>query len=290
MFADGSPNSVRPGSTKGTAMIWQLKSFKSSFHVPMPLRSCHRSPWIIALVLCCAIVSGVTLHAVTAQDYFNQGVGAYISGNHTQAVVCFQNASKLAPSAGTFHNLGNAEWKSGHTGAAMLAWERAQWLDPFSAGTQANLRFARKSAQLDSPPLTWYEICSTWLPTHWWAWLSAITLWSAIVLIMLPGTFRWRKKDWHQGCAAACFAIFFFTLPALVGIQSRTRLAVVIPSQAPLRLTPTQDAEILTKLVGGEVVRFERERSDYWHIRGANDLAGWVKKTDLGRISHFDCP
>lgn len=247
-----------------------------------------RSCWAIALAVCCIMISGISPGAVSAYESFTQGVGSYVSGNHTQAVVHFRTASEMAPSSGVFHNLGNAEWKSGQTGAAVLAWERAQWLDPFNSGTRANLRFARKNAQLDPPPLTWYEISSTWLPTHWWAWLSAITFWSAITLIILPGSFGWRKADWHQGCAAACFAVFFFTLPALMGVHSRTKLAVVIPSQAPLRLTPTRDAETLAKLVGGEVVRLERERTDYWYIRGANDLAGWVKKTDVGRITELN--
>ena len=155
-----------------------------------------------AVVTLALSVSGASVHEV-----FRQGIQAYAAGGYEQATNAFGEAIALSPSSGAFHNLGNAEWQLGRVGPALLAWERAQWLDPYSSNTRANLRFARKSAQLDAPDLAWYEICSKWLPVDAWAWMAGISLWTAIAAVMVPGIVRWRKADWHQGLAAAGFAL-----------------------------------------------------------------------------------
>ena len=220
-----------------------------------------------------------------ATDLFRQGFDAYAAGANDEAALCFRELSTNRPAPGVFHNLGNAEWKRGQTGEAILAWERAQWLDPFGANTRANLRFARQTAQLPSPILAWYEICSTWLAVKVWAWLAMASFWLAITLVMLPGIFHWRKADWHQAVAAAGFAVFLLTIPALLGVHSRTNLGVIRAKDTPLRLTPTHEAQTLGKLPAGETARLERERGDYVYVRASNDAGGWVERTQFGRIS-----
>jgi tetratricopeptide (TPR) repeat protein len=215
---------------------------------------------------------------------FPHACAAYASSDYAQAAELFRGIAAQRPSANVFHNLGNAEWKLGHTGEAMLAWERAQWLDPFGANTRANVRFARKAAQLPTPDLTWYEICSTWLPVDVWAWIAGAGFWIAVTLTMLPGIFRWRKAGWQQALAAAGFAACLLTLPSLVGIHTRSALGVVLAPDAPLRLTPTQEAQVLTKLPAGEMARLERARGGYVYLRSGNDAAGWVRRKEFGLI------
>lgn len=224
------------------------------------------------------------LNCAAAEDLFRQGTQAYIAGGFEQSAVAFREAAAASPAPGTLRNLGNAEWQSGHPGAAILAWERAQWLNPFDRDTANDLRFARKSGQLDAAELTWYEICSTWLPVNWWSWLACLSLWLALAMMLLPGIFRWRRAGWHQGLAAAGFAIFLLTLPALAGVETRTRLGIVIPRETPLRLTPTADAQTLSRLAAGESARLERTRGDYVFIRTAN-AAGWIERKQFGLIS-----
>jgi hypothetical protein len=217
-------------------------------------------------------------------DPFQLGMQSYLSGNFQQAADSFRAAAEAQPAGGTLHNLGNAEWKCGRPGPAILAWEKAYWVDPFNANTRANLRYARKSSQLESPDLAWFEICSAWLPVNFWAWIAGGSLWLALSMVLLPGIFRWRKYDWHQGVAAAGFALFLLTLPALLGVQTRTKLGVLLTKQAPLRLTPTKDAQVLGHLPAGDVVRQERERGEYVYIRAGNDAAGWIGKNEFGLI------
>jgi tetratricopeptide (TPR) repeat protein len=219
-----------------------------------------------------------------AQDFFAQGARAYEAGHYDQAAASFEQAFTREPSVGALENLGNAEWQRGNAGRAILAWERAQWLDPRNTSARENLRFARKTALLDAPELPWYEICSTWLPANAWPWVACGSFWLAAALVMLPGIFRWRKSGWHQAVAAACFAVFLITLPALAGVQTRSELGVILLHDAPLRLTPTADAEAVARLSGGEIARLQRARGDFLFIRTAT-ASGWIERGQFALIA-----
>jgi hypothetical protein len=225
-----------------------------------------------------------SVRAETAGDSFFLGSQAYFSGNYPAAAAYFGHAVDGAPAAGVLHNLGNAEWCGGHPGEAVLAWERAQWLDPLNANTRANLRFARKTAHLEGPDLAWYEVYSAWLPASVWAVLAAASFWLATVLVAMPNLMQWRRADWHQGGAAVGFTLFLLTIPALIGIDTRSRLGVVLPDQVSLRLTPTREAQSLAKLAAGETARLERERGDFVYVRVNREAAGWVLRSEFGRI------
>ncbi len=218
-------------------------------------------------------------------ETFQAGTQAYLGGNFPQAATLYRQSADTSLAPGTLHNLGNAEWKSARPGPAILAWEQAQWLNPSSANTRANLRFARHSAQLESPSLSWFEICSTWLPVNAWLCVASLSLWLAVAMMLLPGIFCWKKSDWHQGLAAGGFAIFLVTVPALLGVHSRSKLGVLLPKQTALRLTPTKEAQTLGQLPAGESARLEMERGNYVYVRAGNDAAGWVERSQFGLIS-----
>jgi hypothetical protein len=222
-----------------------------------------------------------------AQDFFSQGSQAYEARHFEQAAALFGQAVTVQPSVGARQNLGNAEWQSGRTGRAILAWERAQWLDSFNASSHENLRFARKARLLDAPDLPWYEICSTWLPVNAWPWLACASFWVAVAMVMLPGVFRWRKSGWHQVLAAGCFAIFLLTIPALLGVQTRSNLGVVVERDTALRLTPTANAQAILRLADGETARLQRERGNYLFIRTAT-ASGWIERTSFALIARED--
>jgi hypothetical protein len=238
----------------------------------------------LVLLLAIVVAQSCLAGSASVSDLFQQASQAYAAGGYEQAALLFGEAAAASPSAGTLHNLGNAEWKCGRPGPAILAWERAQWLDPFSHSTRTNLRFARRAALLDAPELAWYEVCSAWLPASAWSWIACLSFWTAVALITLPGVLRWRRADWHQALAAAGFAIFLLTIPALVGVHARSTLGIILQKETPLRLTPTSEAQVLTKLPAGETVRFERERGHYVFIR-TTVAAGWVDRNQFGLIA-----
>ena len=252
----------------------------------------HRWLHVLALVLSLAVIASqgwaVSFVPNVKRDpdvRFKKASEAYAAGEFADAVYDLReivNEGNFSP--GALHNLGDAEWKVGRHGHAVLAWERALSLDPFSKNTTANLRFARQNARVDAPQLTWHERYSTALPGGWWIAIASAGLWGGVALLALPRLLGWRRADWHQGVAAALFAIFLLSGPALFGTWRRSQFGVVLEDDVPLRLTPTREAETLVKLTAGEMARIERERGEYLYVRADGDRAGWVRKADFGRV------
>jgi hypothetical protein len=241
-----------------------------------------KKSFLLMLAFCACLNCGAEI--VPAEALFKQGTNAYARGDFTQAALCFKGVATAALSPGALHNLGNAQWQSGQPGPAILAWERGHWLDPFDANIRENLRFARKTRQLDPPELTWYETGSTWLPAGLWPWIASVSFWLALSLLMLPGIFRWKRAGWHQGIASAGFAVFLLTLPSIVGVQTRSKLGVLLPETTSLRLTPTGEAQVLTKLPPGETVRLQRARGKYLYVQ-TNSGPGWIERSEVGFIA-----
>jgi tetratricopeptide (TPR) repeat protein len=225
------------------------------------------------------------LPAASFETYFRDGVHAYNSSNYLVAAEAFQKSAALKPAAGTLQNLGNADWQRGQPGPAIVAWERAAWLDPFNNAARDDLRFARKNAQVEAPELAWYEVVSTWLPANWWAAIAGTSFWAAVGMVMLPGILRIRKAGWHQAVAAFGVMVFLLSLPAHAGIYSRSRIGFVLEKSTPLRLTPTQDAQMVTRLAAGEPVRCERQRGNYWLVHNPR-ARGWIEQDQCGLV----CP
>jgi hypothetical protein len=216
---------------------------------------------------------------------FRNGVQAYNSGDYLHAAQAFEKSAVSQPASGTLQNLGNSEWQRGRAGPAIVAWEQSTWLDPFNSVARNDLRFARKTAQVEAPELTWYEVVSTWLPANWWATIAGVSFWAAVGMVMLPGILRVRKAAWQQAVAAFGIMIFLLSLPAHAGVYSRSRIGFVLEKNTPLRLTPTVESQMITHFAAGEPVRCERARGNYILVRNGR-ARGWLERGQLGMV----CP
>lgn len=237
-------------------------------------------------VLVLLVVLVFTLGSVRAatNDWFVEGVAAYRTGQFAVAAQAFENAAAARPAAGTFVNLGLAEWQRGRAGPAMLAWQRALWIDPFNTRARDDLQFARQITQLAPPQLNWLETLSAWLPPPAWLWLAGASLWLAVGMMLLPGVFRRPRAGWHQALAACGLCISLFSLAANWGVISRTNIGFVLEDNVPLLLTPTRDGEITSTLTSGEPARQIRAFGNFYLIR-TESQTGWIKREKFGLIS-----
>lgn len=215
---------------------------------------------------------------------FQAGVAAYAAGNYSAAAREFSAAAGEKPACGTYQNLGLAAWQEGRVGPAILAWERALWLCPSAREPRANLQLARSISQLEAPQLAWYELVSIWLPAGGWAILTAVSLWVLADLLALPGILRYRRAVWHQTLAALALTLFLLTLPAHWGWHTRSRIGFVLEPNTPLRLTPTDQAQEITRVGAGEPGRCERVRGNYCYVR-FRYTAGWLTRDEFALIT-----
>lgn len=237
--------------------------------------------WLCLLVV---MFSSALNHSVAAADSFAKGLKAGRAGDFAQATKEFQSSLAAQPAAGTLLNLGLAHWRNGHVGEAILCWEQSAWLNPFEQDARNNLVFARAEMQVEPLELAWYELASTWLPANVWAAILCGSLWLAVGMMILPGVFRWRKARWHQAVAALGLGVFLLSLPPNLGVIARAQLGIALGKKSPLRLTPTQEAEVVSWLTPGEPVRQLRQWGEYRFVRTAHG-SGWIHRREVGVFS-----
>ena len=221
------------------------------------------------------------------EAHFREGVTAYEAGQFDRAAQAFRVSLAEQTAAGTLLNLGLAEWRDGHPGEAVIAWEQSAWLNPFNPDTRNNLLYAEEMIQVNAPELTICERISTWLPAGYWTWIAGGSLWLAVAMVTLPGFFRWRKAGWHQSLAALASGIFLLSIPPNIGVFTRAELGIVTEKNTPLRLTPTQSAEMVASLSAGEPIRRLRARGDYLFVHTPYGN-GWIGRHVI-KISMPSC-
>ena len=224
--------------------------------------------------------------AASAADrpMFDLGRNSYETGNYAEAAKAFQEHARKEVSPALLHNLGNAEFKLGHLGPAILAWERAHALDPHFRNTKANLHFARGQAGLNEPEAPWYEAYSAIFPADRWIGIATCAFWGSIALLVLPPLLHRRRTALSQALAVVGIITLLLTVPALVAIYTRGRIGIVQMAGTALRLTPTTEGEVLGTLPEGEVARVEKGRGEYWYLRASSDRAGWVRRDEFALL------
>lgn len=239
---------------------------------------------LFRLILLAVILSSPAGFAGEAESRFTSGLDNYQAGKFSEAAADFEKAARIQPSAGAWVNLGLTEWQRGHAGTAILAWERARWIDPFNAAARQNLKLARTVAQVDEPAWKWFERTSIWLPPNAWVWLAGASLWLTAGALTLPGLFRRPRSGWQQWLAALGFGIFLLCLSANLGVISRTNLGFVVKKGAPLLLVPAKTSETITTLPAGEPVRSLKVRGSYHFVKTTSG-SGWIEEKDLGFVN-----
>lgn len=214
----------------------------------------------------------------------------YQAGHYELATQAWAADLARHPSAEAWLNYGLAAWQAGRPGVAVLAWERARWINPYDTASTVALRFAEGQGMAYPIHLTWTESFSLWLPADAWGWLAGASFWLVVILVVVPRVGHWTRRTGRAVAVALLAGIFLLTLPGLQGVHSRSRLAVVLTPEVALRQTPTATAQTLERLAAGDLVRAEKWHGDYCLVRTANDASGWVSRRQIQFIADLAVP
>lgn len=244
--------------------------------------------WLLNALLAAALIGGIYLTSQivspAVREPLRRAEEAGQAGNYEAMAAQLRRVLAVQVAPSVLHNLGNAEFQQGRSGAAILAWERAHALDPQLRQSTSNLRYARGKLGIDLPELSWPERYSSFLAPDVWIWTATLSIWLAIVLLAAPYLFAKPRTSWLQGSAVVAIGLFLLTLPALAGIASRARLGVILTPDTLLRLTPTAEGEVVGHLAEGEMARLEMSRGPYVYIRAGGDRAGWVGLKEFAKL------
>lgn len=256
-----------------------------------PARTLRVAGVIGTAVLAAAAFAPVPL---TAQDaLFDEGNRLYQEGDFGGAAASYE--AVLAggfESAEVYYNLGNAHFRLGSVGLAVLNYERAARLNPRGEDIQANLALVGQMLQDRIEPLPRFWVLSV---VDWWMTLIPrgrlgplvalcyLALGVATVLLVLG-----RPRGWHSALRRAVYASLAATI--LLGgtlLARETGLgqpeeAVVMRTEARVLSAPSEEGGLTVFTVHeGTRVRIDRRAEDWAEIVLADGKVGWLPLSAL---------
>ena len=247
---------------------------------------------MILRILVCALFLPLSVRADAEIDAANR---AYTYGGYEEAARLFQHVIDThGYSASLCFDLANAEEKAGHTGAALLNYERARYLAPGDRDIDQNLQLARKKAGLEPNSYRWWQIALRSI--DWTVWLTIIAacliliFFATLGLAYLPAISARTKlpaRLWRNIFRAIlfvgiplCFLLGYVEL-STIGFSQRVEGVIVAPRSAILRLSPFESAESLGTIPEGELVTVENKHDDYLWIEARDHHFGWIQRKDI---------
>lgn len=243
-----------------------------------------------------AVILSIAAPVSAQQEIVARGNEAYQAGEFDDAIEAYEAVLQGGfRSAGLEYNLGNAYFKTGELGPAILHWERALELSPGDEDARANLELARSLTVDAVEPLPRFWLSSL---VSWWvgllprAWLLGVlaTAWLALtggVVLRILGRPFWMPATgrWLTVAGAVVFLAF---LPSLVvretgwGMAER---AVILADAVPVRSAPSADDDLtLFEIHEGTRVRIEERTGAWLEVVLDDGKVGWVREDVLEEI------
>jgi tetratricopeptide (TPR) repeat protein len=243
-------------------------------------RTSTRAAWVPCLPLF-LLLATLPLRGQVVPAAFEAANRLYEEGKFADAASSYE---KLIPSghasAALLFNLGNAWFKSGQIGRAIVAYRKAEELTPRDPDVRANLQFARNQAQ--GP---------TYAPKRWQRWLASLTLneWTLLaaaalwVLLVKLALLQWRPAL-RAPLAKAIVVLGVVTV--LLGIclamawrQTRSiRIAVVVTAEAVVRHGPLDESQAAFTAHDGAELRVADQKDDWLQVAASSRQIGWLRR------------
>jgi tetratricopeptide (TPR) repeat protein len=240
----------------------------------------------IAIVFCLffGIASGAFAQA---NSDFAKANNEYAQGHFKEAVDGYEALVRTGQwNANLFYDLGNAYFRTGDFGHAILNYERALALDRHHPEAMANLQIARdesRALELQPGRLDRYLQFAS---ANQYSIAAAIAFWLGIFGLIALIFSRRRSTALTAlsiacllGCAAAVWAIY-----TLEHGSKGPALAIVTGNDVQARLATADTANSVLALPPGSEIKVLSMRGDWMYAALPNDLRGWIPAKDAEQV------
>ena len=247
---------------------------------------------ILILFLCLNTICAFAQETIT--EKFSQANEFYRQGDFPQAIETYHEILLSGYESGElYYNLGNAHFKSGELGKAILYFEKARRFLPRDQDLAANLKMAqmRVADRIEVPKLAIWKlldkiICLWTMPT-----ISIITLTLYLITLTLAVLYYFLPKGgWKK--AAFYFmtpCLFIFLLSAAVfGVinwqEANIHQAIILLDKVEVVSAPDENAQGLFSLHEGVKIRITQQLTPWSEIQLPDGKKGWVKTETFAEI------
>ena len=234
-----------------------------------------------------ALLATTGLANAAGEADFEKANQAYAEGRFEEAEAGYENLVKAGHwNANVFYDLGNAWYRLGNFGKAILNYERALALDPHHPEADANLRLARDEGRALEMKMSLVERYANMGTTKQFSIAAAIGFW--LVLFLGAHWFFSRRRSLGRLVLIATGLVM--TGLSVAGIcisENGTRgnaIAIVTAKETEARLATADNAKSILLLPGGSEVKVLSERGDWVYAELPNDQRGWIPASAAERV------
>ena len=239
------------------------------------------------------LVAGVVWAAPDPAALYNEANALYRAGDFESARSRYLEAvSAGAQDARLYYNLGNACFKAGHIGDAVLWFERARRLEPRDEDIRANLDFVnavKQDRETEEPNALWGAlVAAIGFPT-----INELCVLLAVLAAAAVALSAWRLLR-PQPARGPLLAMTFSTAGAagLVALllagriyaQESTTEAVVVVREATARSGPDAAQTAVFVIHEGTKVQLSRREAGWALVRLPSGPLGWLPDSALMAI------
>jgi tetratricopeptide (TPR) repeat protein len=234
-----------------------------------------------------ALAISVTLLASSARGGDDAAVFAkanqeYAAGHYQQAIDGYESLVRANRwNAVLFYNLGNAWFRKGDFGRAILQYERALALDRQHPEAQANLRLVREEARALELPKTLADRYLGFATPAQYVRTAALAFWIAIFALVLL-LLRSRRSGSMVAIFASALLVFGGAVFAYYTIENGPHgraVAIVTGKNIEARLATADNAGAVLVLPPGSEVKILSKRGEWVYAALPNNLSGWIPAT-----------
>lgn len=259
----------------------------------------------VGVMTFCVVLLSLTANLLYAQDQealrrqMEQGNELYEAGKYSEAIQIYGIlVDSGVDDASLYYNLGNAYYKAGDLGRAVLNYERAAQLQPRDADIRANLTLARTQKVdkfFDQQESLLNQLAVTtarWLNINEVATI-AFLLWliSAIVWVLYRRRILDRPRL-REGLSYLLGLIAFLLVCAVVVLTVRITLmnnrpaAVIVAAEVDVLSGPGEQYVTEFTLHGGSKVSLIETRGQWSRLAlPGEELQGWIPRDAMEPIS-----
>ena len=258
--ADGA-HSVRRLRSSGVQLRWPHR-----LKVYVPTRA----------IVCALLISSAFAQSDAEFVKANQD---YAQNNFKEAISGYEALVRSGQwSANVFYNLGNAYFRAGDFGRAILNYERALALEPHHPEATANLQIARDEARALEMQESWPERYLKFASINQYTMTAAVAFWVGLFCVV-GLIFARRRSAAIIALLTFSFLVFVIAILAIYELDHGSKgrsLAIVTGKDVQARLATADTANSVLALPPGSEVKILSTRGDWAYAALPNNLRGWI--------------